>query len=1116
MKSILTKKIVIIFSVLITIVLAAVIVAYATGNTHYPLLSDPDGIFYERLDDEGNVVYTITNDELFEEIKKNDGLQQLLFMVDETLLQDYLDDLTEEQIQDRLKEMTYGTSDDDEILALDDATKTKLENDLALNMTLSGYEGREEDYACLLLAREAYARFAIIDNGDITDLQIAKEFINNTWEDIDALRIRFMSSGDATDVLRKFNLLTFETTSLREYTGFIYKLETLTEHNVADDPIVQAYQTVTTYYFDDVDNIRNLNEDIVYTLGAVGVYTDIDDNAYSLDGSGNLLDSDQEVKISYTLIFDSLSIAETYKYAHTTYYSVSKTDPFDADEDTIVRDSENNIAFTIDSDGKIYDSLSVDVTATTDLFVNKVYTPIEEVTRITENMTTELTDEEVLAKYILMYNYVYGLYRDTLPEDATAEELIALDDAFLQFHFDTVQTAQPSLATYMFKTMTLESPYTASAKSYPSANDTAFYLIYKLSEEVKLNADDLMIDNIESQIAIPTTIGGNITLPTTGWYGSTIAWTPSSTTYITNQGVYTAPTEDKQVTMKYRISFNGKTRDGEIPVTILAEGDTINIEASTDVEIPFETILNDSILYGTLRTTLLEKKISGSTATTTINAKLASMRAKYGFEIKDYYLGLEYAQVDKTYVATKKGDKTIFASFSGRPGNEDQPIEITADQYFEYALAKNASLYTMYASQYKEILYSTYFEEIFGTQTNLLKNKTDRMADLFTYVEQVKDYYPYLQRLYAQYGMAFPYSSFQDYIYLEHNGAKNETDLLENAVLSGLQPYLISETIDDYSLLELIYQTVEDYFNNYFSLNVTHLLLFFDFDENGKADDYFEYVEGLSVPEAESLETLKANFETAILDYLSDANTTFTTLVTAYRAASRENATWGVYKQNGFNLLTQNLNTTDDNDVSHSLQYSGTYGVSESYVPEFVDALIQLYQDYILPQNVAKTQMYSELVNTVNGVHLILATKGDNFTQPKTNFTETNPANPDYTAGLESTENMPTMAQIEVYAEYYWLSQLYDLTDTTVEAKYGITIPKIPASMKTALEFYFGDLISKLYVLGTININEADRLVDGRFIASDYTAKTNAELLAMLTATKEAYYEALFSVYTED
>lgn len=1115
MKSILTKKIVIIFSVLITIVLAAVIVAYATGNTRYPLLSDPDGVFYERLDDQGNIVYTITNRELFEEIKKNDGLQQLLFMVDETLLQDYLDNLTEEQIQNRIKKMTYGTSDDDEILALDDQTKTERESNFQLNMTLSGYEGREEDYASLLLAREAYVRFALVDNGDITDLQIAKEFINNAWEDIDALRIRFMSSGDATYVLQMFNLLTFETKSLRAYNGFIYKLETLLDNKTVPD-IVEAYETVTPYYFNDAHYILNLNDAVVYTLGTEGVYTDGDDNEYTLDESGNLLNSDQEVEVSFTLIFESKTLATTYKNDHTTYYTVSKTDPFDADEDTIVRDSEENIAFTIDKDGLIFDSMSVNVTATTKLFVNKVYTPIEKVTRITKNISAELSAEEVLAKYILMYNYVYGLYRDTLPETATAEDLIALNDENLKFNFDTVQAAQPSLASYMFKTMTLASPYTPSAKSYPGSNDTSYYLIYKLSEGVKLNANDLMLDNIVSQISIPVTIGSSITLPTAGWYGSTIAWTPSSSTYISNKGVYTAPPTDTLVTMKYRITFNGKTRDGEIIVTILADGDTVEVEASTDEVISFESILNDAAVYESLRDTLVEDAMIASNSSATISTNLAKMRAEYGFKIYDFYLGLEYSQTDRTYTAKTKGDKTVIASFTGRPGNEDQPIEITADQFFEYTLAKNASLYTMYASQYKEILSSTYFEAIYGTETNLLKNKSDKMADLVTYVEQVKDYYPYLQNIYAQYGLAFPYSSFQDYIYLEHNGAKNETDLLKTAVLSSLQPYLISETIDNYSLLELLYPTIEDYFNNYFSLNVTHLLLYFDFDENGTADDYLEYVEGLDETEVDEMDTLNAGFETAILDYLADTDHTFTSLVTAYRAASRENETWGVYKQNGFNLLTQNLNTTDDNDVTHSLQYSGTYGVSETYVPEFVDALILLYQEYKLPQNAALAKLYSELVASVNGVHMILVTKGDNFTQPNTKFTEANPASPVYSAGLESSQEMPTIEQFVIYANYYFLSQLYDLTDTTVPAKYGITIPKIPASMKTALTFYAGDLVSGLYVLGTINIDEADRLTDGRFIASAYTDKTNAELLALLTDTKDAYYQALFSAYTQD
>jgi len=1115
MKSLSIKKIVIIFTVLITIVASAVIVAYTSGKSYSPSLSDPDGVFYERLDGQGNVVYTITNKEMFDQIKKNDGVQQLLYMVDGELLHDYLQNLTNEEIQNKILVLTYGTSDADEIAALTADEKTKLEDDFALNIQLAGFEGRVEEYASLVLAREAYVRYLIVDNGDITDLQIAKQFINNTWEDISALRIRFMSSSDATAVMRHFNLLTFEATSIREYKGFIYKLETLLDPS---DNIVEAYITVTPYYFDEDHNIVDLNDDIAYTWNETGNFYTVtgDDNEYYLDEFGNLLDSSDKSIIDHTLIFQDKATAETYKTENTTYYTVSKTDPFNTDEDTIVRDSEDQIAFTIDKDGKIYDASSVDVTATTDLFVNKVYTPIADVTRITENITTELTDQEVLAKFILMYNYIYGEYRDPLPEDATTDELIALDDANLQFSFDTVKTAQASLATYMFKTMNLENPYTPSAKSYPGANDTSYYLIYKLTQPEKLDAETTMIDNIESQIQIPTVIGSDITLPTTGWYGSTIAWTPSDDTFITNKGVVTNPDADTQVTMKYRITFNGKTRDGSIVVTILASGDTVPVDPSTDTEPTFESILNDSAQYDALRQVLVDNMLNSSSASTTVNSYLGQMRADYGFQIYDYYVGVDYKQTYSSYKSTNDGDKTVLASLTGRPGAEDQKIEITADEFYQYVLEKNAALYTMYATQYKELVNSVFFTDMFGTETALLKNKSVKMTDLINYVEQVKDQYPSMQRYYAQQGYTFPYDSFQEYIYMQYNGATNETELLQNLLLSTLQPYLIQETIANYDLLQLIYPTIEEDYQNYFSLNVSHLLMYFDFNEDGQADDYYAYLDTLDAAGQEQLQTLKANFETAIRDYLADADNTFTTMVSTYRAASREDDTWGVYKQKGFCLLTQDLNESDGSGNSVSITYSGTYGVKDKYVPEFVDALVQLYQEYILPQNATKNQMYSSLVTTVNGVHLILATKGDDFTQPSCQFAETDPDNPVYAAGLENASDMPSMDQLEVYAEYYFLSQIYDLSQTDVETVYGITVPKIQAALKSSLDFYAGDLIKSFYVVGSINIDQADRISSGRFDTTSYLDKSDAELMTMLVTTRDAYYEALFATYTQE
>ena len=96
-----------------------------------PSLGDPDGVFYERLDTEGNVIYSITNEEIYEHIKANNGVQQLLMMVDTELLKDYFDGITEAEITDKIEKLTYGTDDDA----------------LILDMTVEDKEAKEAEFA---------------------------------------------------------------------------------------------------------------------------------------------------------------------------------------------------------------------------------------------------------------------------------------------------------------------------------------------------------------------------------------------------------------------------------------------------------------------------------------------------------------------------------------------------------------------------------------------------------------------------------------------------------------------------------------------------------------------------------------------------------------------------------------------------------------------------------------------------------------------------------------------------------------------------------------------------------------------------------------------------------
>ncbi|MCK7488221.1 MAG: hypothetical protein MZU97_24105 [Bacillus subtilis] len=251
--------------------------------------SDPDGVFYQQLDDQGKVVYTITNEQLYDQVKSNDGIDQLLFLIDNYLLQDYIAQITQEQIDNKILELQYGTSDADEIAEIDADKKLELETNYQQSMKLAGFEGNEDAFARISLAREAFARYMMIADEDVKDQQVAIDFANNYFEDIRAIRIRFTSSADAIAVMKKFNVLIMGTTNqkLMEYNGYKYTSESLKD---VSDEIVEAYKTVTVYYFDANQNIKNLSGGIVYTKGATS-YSNSSGATFTIDVNGDLVDA---------------------------------------------------------------------------------------------------------------------------------------------------------------------------------------------------------------------------------------------------------------------------------------------------------------------------------------------------------------------------------------------------------------------------------------------------------------------------------------------------------------------------------------------------------------------------------------------------------------------------------------------------------------------------------------------------------------------------------------------------------------------------------------------------------------------------------------------------------
>ncbi|HOO44203.1 MAG TPA: hypothetical protein PKU69_03940, partial [Bacillota bacterium] len=456
-------------------------------------------------------------------------------MIDTVLLSQYIDNVTDEEVANKILELTYGTSDPDEIAALDDDTKTKYEENYAQSMILSGYQDDEEGYARLIVARQNYVKDKISEDGTITENDVAEAYLNSYFEDISAIRIRFTSAADAKAVMQRFNLLSYENLYLREYNGYVFKHEDLKD---PDGNLAEAFTTVDTYYFDEDANILTSTGTTVYELGANGIYSDGENQFVLEQATGDLLNGLNEVVLSNEVIFDTEDEAVQYKEDHTIYFTVTRTDPFDTNETINVVNALREVAYTIDpSNDHIYDADSNDVTYTTDLYVNKVYTTIDKVTTVTTNNSTALSTEEVMAKYVEMYNYVYDLYRDPLPTGLTDNQYAALDNDYLKFNFETEADLNSNMATYMFDTLTLDvTRYTATPKSFTYTSDSYYYMVYKLTEVEKTDLMTIIFDDLTPLITIPTQIADSITLPTTTYYDGTITWATSNASVLTSLG----------------------------------------------------------------------------------------------------------------------------------------------------------------------------------------------------------------------------------------------------------------------------------------------------------------------------------------------------------------------------------------------------------------------------------------------------------------------------------------------------------------------------------------------------------------------------------------------------
>ncbi|MFO7969565.1 MAG: immunoglobulin-like domain-containing protein [Candidatus Izemoplasmatales bacterium] len=1110
MKGLFTKKAIVIFSVIIAIAGGAIILGLLVGNTRIPTVEDSKQVVYEKVDENGDVVFTITKKELYDEMKRNNGINQLLALVDRELLSSYIDDISQEEIAEKILILKYQSSDQDVIDEYDQETIDDMEENFRRSMILSGYhDGQEDEYAKLLIARENYVIDQLYEEGEITQGEIGDYYVNNYFDDIDAIKIRFLSASEAEVILENHNLGYVDDT-LGEYLGYVFNDEDITDPN---DDVAEAYIVDDIYYFDEDGNIRDMDEKIIYELDN-NIYTDSKDNTYTLDEDNNLLNSQENIIIDNTYIYNNLSEAEDNLETHTTYFKVVKNDNFDENETIKIYNYDGDLVYTID-DGKIYNLRLVDVTDSINLIINKQFTPYDEVEDFTVNNTKELTKQEVLNYYIKIYNYIYQEYREPLPENATIEELIALDNEFLQYSFEEVNENSSSLANYMFNDISEVNDKTYSAE--PKRIGDFAYLVYKLSESEKVNLADLVMDDIKEAIVVPEETTTDLDLIAEGPYGAEITWESSEPEVISNDGVVTIPEENESVELKYTINIFGSKEAGTVRVGVLTEGDTSTIEEVNIEELENLDSYLDKNTYDEILDIIIDEKVYGEDADNTIKNYLVDLRKEANIDIFDYYLSLDYHKdFDSDFDYEDKSDKATLVSFTNVLTDNDH-IEFTAEDFYQYGMSRNPSLMIFYATQYKEAIYSDYFTNLFGDQTNLDRNNSEQMENLRNYISSIKNEYnqlldnPTYMDAYEQY-YGYNFDSFQTYIYTRFK-TENEAILLENLVLSELRMNFIDEAVQKNDAVDNIYEIAQENYENFFNLYAKQILIYFDFDEDGEVDDFNEYYNNFTISEQREFDNMIGKLEDTIKDFEEDSS--FSEIVNLYKNADRDDETWGEFKQNGVILKYELLNEEED-ESRFPLNYSGEYGVKEQFIDEFTDALIALYEEYRLPVNRDLDDIISDSIMTEFGFHIIKAEKGNSDSEGNyfdgINLQINEDDYETISDELLNPDDEPSKEQIEAYYTYKLLEEFNDIENVNMSQKHGISLPKIPDEVLESLDFYAAEAFDVLLSNEVINYIFLTRVIDGKI----ETELTQAEFEDNINLLIDVYYDVTFGSFNEE
>ncbi|XMB71927.1 hypothetical protein RJI07_07450 [Mycoplasmatota bacterium WC30] len=502
-------------------------------------------------------------------------------------------------------------------------------------------------------------------------------------------------------------------------------------------------------------------------------------------------------------------------------------------------------------------------------------------------------------------------------------------------------------------------------------------------------------------------------------------------------------------------------------------------------------------IYDEIEQTIIDTNLNTSSF---VSNRVTELRQEHDFNVYDYFLGVDYQAADTEFEISEEGHETNVASYDNKT--------ITADELLSFALGNNAPLYTIYAAQSKAVT-AAHFEDVYCVD----EDETCVYDMLLNESEKMTEHKDELAALEVQFNESYyaSFYEFSEYLYLAY-GAKDDYDMMyRHFVKATLQPFFIYDEIktDNYDIVNYLMTLSQPYYDNYFSLDVEHVLIYMDRDEDGNPDDYEKFVDELDVDDLAAYEMKLVNFEAAIRTYLEDSDNTMTSLVGDYKKAKRDDLVWGEYKSYGFNLLTEALG---------ELTYKTS--VSAGFEESFLDALIGMYQDYLEVENENEDYLINDVfVETVYGMHLIKTEQGSEFEKPSALFMMTydDDLEPEYLDGLVNLNDELSFEQLKIYADYRFTEISYGNGD--FEDIYDLVRPDIPQSVLDAIAAYHSDLYDALYVIGYLNLIIIDELDAGTYSNEipGYCSINESQFTERIENISDIYINQIFAEfdYTE-